>query len=97
MAGSVLLRLLEALTTGRVIAAAILFFFGAFIVDFTWKPVYPASLPRIGNGDGIVGTIRNWVTYFVYFNDWVAEGYEKVSRALPTILTSVMLTSRVVF
>jgi hypothetical protein len=78
MAGSVILRAFESLTTGRVVAAVVLFFLGAFIVDFTWKPRYPASLPRIGYGDGVVGTMRNWIGYVLYFNDWVAEGYEKV-------------------
>jgi hypothetical protein len=82
MAGSVILHLLESLTTGRVIAAVLVFFFGAFIVDFTWKPRYPASLPRMGYGDGVLGTMRNWLGYVLYFNDWVAEGYEKVRWVL---------------
>jgi hypothetical protein len=86
MAGSVILQLLESLTTGRVIATLFLFLLGAFIVDFTWKPRYPASLPRIGYGDGVLGTMRNWLGYFLYFNDWVAEGYEKV-RPLIIIFT----------
>ncbi|KAH8903432.1 cytochrome P450 [Coniochaeta sp. PMI_546] len=80
MAGSMILQLLDALTTGRVITAVCLFFLGAFIVDFTWKPRYPAELPRIGYGDGVVGTMRNWIGYVLYFNDWVAEGYERFSK-----------------
>lgn len=72
------IQLLDALTTGRVVAGVFLFFLGAFIVDFTWKPAYPASLPRMGYGDGMVGTVRNWLGYVLYFNRWVAEGYEKV-------------------
>lgn len=78
MAGSVILQLFDGLTAGRAIAALCLFFLGAFIVDFTWKPRYPAELPRMGYGDGVVGTMRNWIGYVLYFNDWVAEGYEKV-------------------
>ena len=78
MTGSVTFQYLETLTTGRVVAALCLFFLGAFVVDFTWKPRYPAHLPRIGYGDGVTGTVRNWVGYVLYFNDWVAEGYEKV-------------------
>ncbi|KAB5566686.1 cytochrome P450 [Coniochaeta sp. 2T2.1] len=80
MAGSVILQCLETLTTGRVVAAVFLFFLGAFVVDFTWKPRYPAQLPRIGYGDGVIGTVRNWMGYVLYFNDWVAEGYEKFSK-----------------
>jgi hypothetical protein len=78
MGGSVVLQFFESLTAGRVVTAVSLFFLGAFIVDFTWKPRYPASLPRIGYGDGVLGTMRNWLGYVLYFNDWVAEGYEKV-------------------
>jgi hypothetical protein len=82
MAGSVILQLLEWLTTGRVIALLFAFLFGAFLVDFTWKPQYPRPLPRVGYGDGVFGTMRNWLGYVLYFNDWVAEGYEKV-RSYP--------------
>jgi hypothetical protein len=78
MAGSLILQALESLSTGRVIASILLFFFGAFIADFTWKPRYPKSLPRVGYGAGVLGTMRNWLGYVMYFNDWVAEGYEQV-------------------
>jgi hypothetical protein len=80
MAGSVILQFGESLSMGRVIALLIAFLFGAFLVDFTWKPQYPRSLPQVGYGDGVLGTMRNWLGYVLYFNEWVAEGYGKVRR-----------------
>lgn len=72
-------RLIEAVLTPTRIAIIIaVFTVSSFIVDFTWKPRYSSSLPRVGFGGGIVGNIRNWVGYISHFNDWVAEGYEKV-------------------
>ncbi|KAK3945482.1 cytochrome P450 [Diplogelasinospora grovesii] len=81
MAAGVSFQLLESLLTpGRITLLALLFTVSAFIVDFTWKPRYDKSLPRVGNGDGLVGTIKNWFGYVVHFNDWVDEGYEKYSK-----------------
>lgn len=72
-------RLIEAvLTPTRIAIIIVVFTASSFIVDFTWKPRYSSSLPRVGFGGGIVGNIRNWVGYISHFNGWVAEGYEKV-------------------
>ncbi|KAK3381511.1 cytochrome P450 [Podospora didyma] len=71
---------LESLTPGRVALAILVFTVSSFIVDFTWKPRYPKSLPRVGYGDGVVGTVRNWFGYMVHFNAWVDEGYDKYSK-----------------
>ncbi|KAL1880592.1 hypothetical protein VTK73DRAFT_5397 [Phialemonium thermophilum] len=71
----------QLLGTGRVLVVGVfLFFFGSFIVDFTWKPRYPKSLPRVGYGDGVFATMKNWLGYVLHFNDWVAEGYQKYSK-----------------
>lgn len=81
MAVSLSAQLLEALLTpGRIAIVALFFTIGAFIVDFTWKPRYPSSLPRVGFGGGIIGSVRNWVGYISHFNTWVEEGYAKYTK-----------------
>jgi len=72
-------QLLESLLTpGRIVVSLLVFTVTSFIVDFTWKPRYPSSLPRVGFGGGLIGSVRNWVGYLNHFNSWVEEGYEKV-------------------
>ena len=79
MATGVSAQLLEALLTPtRITIILVVFTVSSFIVDFTWKPRYPSSLPRVGFGGGVIGNIRNWVGYITHFNAWVEEGYEKV-------------------
>lgn len=76
---SITAQLLESLTLGRVIAAITIFLVMSFVVDFAQKPRYPKSLPRVGYGYGIVGTVKNWAGYMTHYTEWVDEGYEKVS------------------
>ena len=72
-------QLLEAvLTPSRMAIIVFVFTIASFIVDFTWKPRYSSSLPRVGFGGGVIGNVRNWVGYISHFNAWVEEGYEKV-------------------
>lgn len=79
MAVGVSAQLIESLLTpGRIAGLFSLFILSSFIVDFTWKPRYASSLPRVGSGDGFVGAIKNWLYYAPRFNGWVAEGYQKV-------------------
>lgn len=73
-------QLLESLAPGRVAALIVVFTVGSFIVDFTWKPQYPKSLPRVGSADGFLDTIKNWFYFVTRYNAWVAEGYDKVYR-----------------
>lgn len=79
MAVGVSSQLLESLTPGRVSAAIVFFTVGSFIVDFTSKPRYSKTLPRVGFGDNFLGTIKNWFYFLARYNTWVTEGYEKVS------------------
>lgn len=72
------LQLLESLTFGRVIATLFLLTIGSFVVDIITKPRYPKSIPNAGNGDGLIGIVKNWLGYITKYNDWAAEGYEKV-------------------
>jgi hypothetical protein len=83
MTASLSLLLLESLTAGRVALAIVIFTVSSFVVDFTWKPRYPSSIPRVGFGGGIIGTFRNWIGYVTHFNSWVEEGYEKVRPVPP--------------
>lgn len=78
MAGSLSAQALEALTFGRITATIFIFLVASFLVDFSQKPRYPKSLPKVGYGDGLVATLRNWVAYISSFNDWATEGYKKV-------------------
>lgn len=71
-------QLFESLTPGRIAASVFVFTIASFIVDFTWKPRYSKSLPRVGFADGVLGTIKNWLYFATRYNMWVAEGYEKV-------------------
>jgi len=71
-------QFLESLTLGQTILLFIFFIVASFVVDFTWQPRYPKSLPRLGSEDGYLGTIKNWFQYVTRFNNWVAEGTEKV-------------------
>ncbi|KAL2135049.1 hypothetical protein VTI74DRAFT_9969 [Chaetomium olivicolor] len=80
MAAGVSSQLLESLTPGRTAAILLVFTIASFIVDFTWKPRYTKSLPRVGFDDSFLGTIKNWFCYATRYNAWVAEGYEKYSR-----------------
>ncbi|KAK0617305.1 cytochrome P450 [Immersiella caudata] len=80
MTASLSLLLLESLTAGRIALAILIFTVSSFIVDFTWKPRYPSSIPRVGFGGGIIGTFRNWIGYVTHFNAWVEEGYEKYTK-----------------
>ncbi|KXX73506.1 Ent-kaurene oxidase [Madurella mycetomatis] len=73
-------KLLESLTPGRVAVLIVVFTVGSFIVDFTWKPRYPKSLPRVGSADGFLGTIKSWFYFGTRYNAWVAEGYDKYSK-----------------
>jgi len=73
-------HLVESLTPGRIVAAVVLFTLSSFIVDFTWKPRYPKSLPRVGSGGGLLGTLKSWFYFVTRYNSWVAEGYEKYSK-----------------
>jgi hypothetical protein len=82
MASSISLQLFESMTTGRLVAAGFFVVLGSFIVDFTWKPQYPRSLPRTGNGGGVMGTLRDWFGYIFHHNDWVHEGYIKVRTCM---------------
>jgi len=80
-------QLLESLLTpGRIAVAILVFIVSSFIVDFTWKPSYPGSIPRVGFGGGITGNIRNWIGYVTHFGSWMEEGYEKVSQCLSGFL-----------
>lgn len=78
MAAGVSSQLVESLTLGRFFGIAALFTIGSFIVDFTWKPRYAKSLPRVGCGTDILGTLKNWFYFITRYDAWVAEGYEKV-------------------
>ncbi|KAL2020412.1 hypothetical protein VTK56DRAFT_8455 [Thermocarpiscus australiensis] len=80
MAAALSSQLLDSLTPGHIAATIVVFTIGSFIVDFTWKPRYPKSLPRVGFGDSFLGTIRNWFYFATRYNTWVAEGYEKYSK-----------------
>jgi hypothetical protein len=80
MVTSITSQLLESLTPGRIVAAVIVFTISSFIVDFTWKPRYTESLPRVGCGGSLLGTLQNWFYYVARYNSWVAEGYEKVCQ-----------------
>ncbi|KAK4127251.1 cytochrome P450 [Parathielavia appendiculata] len=71
---------LESLTPGRIAAAVIVLTVSTFIADFTWKPRYTRSLPRVGCGGGLLGTLQNWFYYVSRYNSWVAEGYENYSK-----------------
>ncbi|ERT00236.1 cytochrome p450 monooxygenase [Sporothrix schenckii 1099-18] len=68
------------LTVARIIAAVAAFLVAAFLADCALKPRYPRSLPRVGYGDSVIATLRNWFGYIFYFNDWVDEGYNKFSK-----------------
>ncbi|KAH6842975.1 cytochrome P450 [Chaetomium sp. MPI-CAGE-AT-0009] len=72
--------LVESLTPGRIVAAVVLFTLSSFIVDFTWKPRYNSSLPRVGCGNGLLGTLQNWFYFVTRYHCWVSEGYEKYSK-----------------
>lgn len=73
-------QLLESVSIGRLFAASIVFFALSFLADFALKPRYPKSLPRVGFGEGIIPTLRNWVGYFLYFDEWVLKGYKDYSQ-----------------
>ncbi|KAL1839457.1 hypothetical protein VTJ49DRAFT_1495 [Mycothermus thermophilus] len=73
-------QLIELLTPSRLIVVAFLFTFASFIVDFTWKPRYSESLPRVGCGVDFVGTLKNWVLFVTRYDAWFSEGYEKYSK-----------------
>ncbi|CAK7231098.1 hypothetical protein SBRCBS47491_007815 [Sporothrix bragantina] len=68
------------LTFMRIVTAVSAFLIAAFLADCALKPSYPRSLPRVGNGDSVLATLRNWLGYVFYFNDWVDEGYNKFSK-----------------
>lgn len=68
------------MTFGRITATIFIFLVVSFLVDFSQKPRYPKSLPKVGYGDGLVATLRNWVAYISSFNDWATEGYKKYSK-----------------
>ncbi|KAK3984594.1 Ent-kaurene oxidase [Cladorrhinum sp. PSN332] len=80
MAAGLSSQFIESLTPGRIVILFILFSIASFIVDFTWHPRYPKSLPRLGSNDGYLGTIKNWFQYGTHFNDWVAEGTKKYGK-----------------
>lgn len=78
MAAGVSSQLLESLTPGNIAAVVFIFTISSFVVDFTWKPRYAQSLPRVGCGGSFLGTLQNWFYFVTRYNVWVAEGYEKV-------------------
>ncbi|KAK4187204.1 Ent-kaurene oxidase [Podospora australis] len=81
MAAGLSAQLIESLLTpGRIAGLLFLFVLSSFIVDFTSKPRYGKSLPLVGSGDGVVGTVKNWIFYMPRFNIWVAEGYQKYTK-----------------
>ncbi|KAK4134810.1 cytochrome P450 [Trichocladium antarcticum] len=80
MAAGISSRLLESLTSDRIVAAVLVLTICSFVIDFTWKPRYPQSLPRVGFGDSFVGTVKNWFYFATRYNSWVTEGYDKYSR-----------------
>ncbi|KAK4219876.1 Ent-kaurene oxidase [Rhypophila decipiens] len=73
-------QLLESLTLGRLFATLFLLTLGSFVVDIITKPRYPKSIPHAGNGDGLVGKVKNGLGYITQYNDWAAEGYEKYAK-----------------
>ncbi len=82
MAGSLSAQFLQSLeAAGRVVAVLVVFFMCSFLLDFSLKPRYPKSLPRVGYGSGAVQTVRNWIGYVFRFEQWVEEGYQKVRRS----------------
>ncbi|CAK7205839.1 hypothetical protein SEUCBS139899_008618 [Sporothrix eucalyptigena] len=76
----VLSSLAARLTFTRIVTAFSAFLIAAFLADCALKPRYPRSLPRVGYGDSVLATMRNWLGYVFYFNDWVDEGYNKFSK-----------------
>lgn len=80
MSQSISAQLVESLTIGRLIAGSTLFFVVSFLVDFALKPRYPKTLPRVGYGEGTIATLRNWVGYFLHFDEWVLNGYNEFHR-----------------
>lgn len=79
-ASDALSALASHLTVGRVIVYFLAFILAAFLVDCALKPRYPRSLPRVGYGDSYIATMRNWLGYVFYFNDWVGQGYKQFSK-----------------
>ncbi|KAL2162078.1 hypothetical protein VTH06DRAFT_7863 [Thermothelomyces fergusii] len=73
-------QLVESLTPGRFIAALLLLTLSAVIVDFTWKPLYSNTLPRVGPGGSFLGTLKSWAYFPTRYQSWVAEGHEKYSK-----------------
>jgi hypothetical protein len=74
--------LFESLTPGRIAVVIFVFTISSFVVDFTWKPRYAKSLPRVGCGASFLGTLKNWFYYVTRYNSWVSEGYETVCYPL---------------
>jgi len=84
-------HLVGTLTVGRVALVLALLTLASFLVDFTWKPRYSSSLPRVGNGDGLLGTIQNWIFYIVHHHHWVDEGYHKVRLSSLSLSQTLVL------
>jgi hypothetical protein len=83
MTGNFSGQLFESMTLGRVIATLFASVIASFLIDILRKPSYPSSLPRVGYGESVIATIRNWIGYVLYFTKWVDEGYEKVPPFVP--------------
>ncbi|KAM0331369.1 hypothetical protein ACHAQA_003041 [Verticillium albo-atrum] len=73
-------QLLEPITLGRLIATVFLLFVGSLIIDYTWKPTYPTSIPMVGHGRGFIPGFRNFFGYVFHYRDWIIEGYEKHTK-----------------
>ncbi|KAK0629045.1 cytochrome P450 [Bombardia bombarda] len=80
MAAELAMVVEDSFSLWRAALAIVFFTIVSFLVDFTWKPRYGKSLPRVGYGDGVLATVRNWIGYMVHYNDWVADGYERYSK-----------------
>ncbi|KAK4242428.1 cytochrome P450 [Achaetomium macrosporum] len=80
MATDVSFQLFESLTLGRIAAYIATLTIVSFVVDFTRKPRYTKSLPRVGFGDSFLGTIKNWVYFATRYTSWLAEGHTKYAK-----------------
>lgn len=81
------------LTPGRLVLLSVLFVVISFIVDISRLPSCPDSLPRVGFGRGLVASVKNWVYYVSRYNDWIADGYEKVRTLLLSLPRGVCVAS----
>ncbi|KAF2641858.1 cytochrome P450 [Massarina eburnea CBS 473.64] len=68
------------LTPSNIFGAFLTYIVISLVADFFFSPKYPTSIPWVGHGKSLFGTLRNTFAGFTQSKSWMQDGYDLYSK-----------------